>query len=532
LSKTKSKGIEENKQRDGKLSHKDKISRLRKRREEAKLGGGPSRIEKQHSRGKLTARERLDLLLDPSSFSELGMFITPQATSFGQLEGKFYGDGVATGSGLVDGRRVYVFAQDFTVIGGSLGENHAKKICLVMEKGIQTGCPIIGLIDSGGARIQEGLGHYGSIFYRNTLAAGVVPQVSVILGPCAGGAVYSPALSDFVFMVEGISLMHITGPQVIKAVTGERVTPEELGGPAVHHTRSGVAHFVAKGEKECLDLVRELLGYLPSNNREPPPVRPTDDPIDRMEDDLEGLIPEDPKKPYDMKNLIHLVVDDGVFLEIQEGYARNIIIAFARLNGHTIGIIANQPLVFAGCLDINASDKAARFIRFCDAFGIPIVNFVDCPGYLPGTQQEYGGIIRHGAKMLYAYCEATVPRVTVVTRKIYGGAMSGMSVSKLVGTDLTAVLPSAEIAIMGPEGAANIIFKDEIEKAEDPEAMREEKVRQYREQFATPYVAAERGWIDAIIEPKEIRPFLITSLERLRGKQERRPERKHGTIPL
>lgn len=514
------------------MSHEDKLDLLRTKREEAKLGGGLKRIERQHSSGKLTARERLELLLDSGSFSELGMFVTPQPTSFGELEKKFYGDGVVTGSGLIDGRRVYVFAQDFTVIGGSLGEQHAKKICLVMEKAIQIGCPIIGLIDSGGARIQEGLGHYGSIFYRNTLAAGVIPQVSVILGPCAGGAVYSPALSDFVFMVEGISRMHITGPQVIKAVTGEQVTSEELGGAAVHHTRSGVAHFVSKEEKECLDLVKELLSYLPSNNRELPPIRSTEDPIDRMGENLEGFIPDDPKKPYDMKQLIRLVVDDGIFLEIQEGFARNIIIGFARLNGHPIGIIANQPLIFAGCLDINSSDKAARFIRFCDAFRIPIVNFVDCPGYLPGTQQEYGGIIRHGAKMLYAYCEATVPRVTVVTRKIYGGAMSGMSVSKLVGTDMTAVLPSAEIAIMGPEGATNIIFKEEIEKAEDSEAMRAEKVRQYREQFATPYVAAEKGWIDAIIEPREIRPFLITSLERLKGKREKRPEKKHGTIPL
>jgi acetyl-CoA carboxylase carboxyltransferase component len=528
----KSKRAKTNRQGDAKLSHKDKLDLLRKRREEAELGGGLKRIEKQHSGGKLTARERLDLLLDPGSFSEFGMFVTPQPTSLGKLERKFYGDGVVTGSGLIDGRRVYVFAQDFTVIGGSLGEQHARKICSVMEKAIQTGAPIIGLIDSGGARIQEGLGHYGSIFYRNTLAAGVIPQVSVILGPCAGGAVYSPALSDFVFMVEGISRMHITGPQVIKAVTGEQVTSEELGGASVHHTRSGVAHFVAKGERECLDLVRELLGYLPPNNREPSPTRSTDDPVDRMEEKLESLIPDDSKKPYDMKELIRLVVDDGVFLEIQEGFARNIIIGFARLRGHTIGTIANQPLVFAGCLDINSSDKAARFIRFCDAFGIPIVNFVDCPGYLPGTQQEYGGIIRHGAKMLYAYCETTVPRVTVVTRKIYGGAMSGMSVSKLVGTDVTAVLPTAEIAIMGPEGAANIIFKEEIERAEDPEAVREEKVRQYREQFANPYVAAEKGWIDAIIEPKEIRPFLITSLERLRGKKERRPQKRHGTIPL
>ena len=514
------------------MSHKDKLDLLRTRREEAKSGGGLKRIERQHSSGKLTAPERLDLLLDPGSFSEIGMFVTPQPTSFGAVERKFYGDGVVTGSGLIEGRRVYVFAQDFTVMGGSLGEQHAKKICLVMDKAIQTGSPIIGLIDSGGARIQEGLGHYGSIFFRNTMAAGIVPQISVILGPCAGGAVCSPALCDFVFMVEGISRMHITGPQVIKALTGEEVTSEELGGAAVHYTRSGIAHFVSKGEKECLDLVRELLGYLPSNNRELPPSRSTEDPIGRMEEDLEGLIPEDPQKPFDMKNLIRLVVDDGVFLEVQEGFARNIIIGFARLNGQTIGIIANQPLVLAGCLDINASDKAARFIRFCDAFGIPIVSFVDCPGYLPGTQQEYGGIIRHAAKLLYAYCEATVPRISIAARKIYGGAISGMSVTKLVGTDLTAVLPSAEIGIMQPEGAANVIFKEEIERAEDPEAMREEKVRQYREQFANPYVAAEKGWIDVIIEPSEMRPFLITSLERLRGKQDRRPQKKHGTIPL
>jgi acetyl-CoA carboxylase carboxyltransferase component len=514
------------------LSHKDKVDLLRGKREEAKLGGGFERIEKQHRSGKLTARERLDLLLDPGSFSELGMFITPQPTVFGELEGKFYGDGVVTGSGLIDGRRVYVFAQEFTVLGGSLGEQHAKKIGLVMDKAIQTGSPIIGLMDSGGARIQEGLGYYGSIFHRNTLAAGVIPQISVILGPCAGGATCSPALSDFVFMVEGISRMHITGPQVIKALTGEEVTSEELGGAAVHHTRSGVAHFVSKGEKECLDLVREFLGYLPSNNWEPPPVRSTEDPIDRMEDGLEDLIPEDPQKPFDMKELIRLVVDDGIFLEVQGGFAGNIIIGFARFNGHSVGIVANQPLVLSGFIDINASGKAARFIRFCDAFGIPIISFVDCPGYIPGTQQEHGGIIRSAAKLLYAYCEATVPRISVAIRKIYGGAISGMSVSKLVGTDITAVLPSAEIAIMQPEGAAGVIFRREIEGAKIPKAMRAEKVRQYREQFANPYVAAEKGWVDVIIEPREIRPFLITSLERLSGKRESRPEKKHGTIPL
>lgn len=514
------------------MNNKEKLDLLKARREEARLGGGLGKIEKQHKSGKFTARERLDFLLDPGSFVELGMFVTPKATSFTELEQKFYGDGVVTGSGLIDGREVFIFAQDFTMMGGSLGEEHAKKICLVMDKAIEVGSPIIGLIDSGGARIQEGLGYYGSIFYRNTLAAGVVPQISVILGPCAGGAVYSPALSDFVFMVEGISRMHITGPQVIKAVTGENVTSEELGGAKIHYSRSGVAHFVSDREKECLNLVRELLSYLPSNNRELPPHKTTGDLANRMEEDLESLIPEESKKSYDMKKLIRLVVDDKVFLEVQAGFARNIIIGFARLNGYTVGIIANQPLVFAGCLDINASDKAARFIRFCDAFKIPIVNFVDCPGYLPGTQQEYGGIIRHGAKMLYAYCEATVPLVSVVVRKIYGGAMSGMAASKLVGTDFTAVLPSAEIAIMGPEGAVNILFKDEIEKAENPKAIWEEKVRLYREQFANPYVAAEKGWIDIIIQPKEIRPFLITSLERLRGKEKARPKRKHGTIPL
>ena len=514
------------------MKNKEKLDLLRAMREEAKLGGGLDRIEKQHKSGKLTARERLDLLLDPGSFIELGMFVTPRATSFGKEKKKFYGDGVVTGSGLIDGREVFVFAQDFTVMGGSLGEEHAKKICLVMDKAIQTGCPIIGLIDSGGARIQEGLGYYGSIFYRNTLAAGVVPQISVILGPCAGGAVYSPALSDFVFMVEGISRMHITGPEVIRSVTGEVVSSEELGGAMVHYTQSGVAHFVTNGEKECLDLVRDLLSYIPSNNLRSPPHKPTNDPVGRMEADLENLIPEDPKDYYDMKDLIRLVVDDGLFLEVQERFAENIIIGFARLNGYPVGMIANQPLVFAGCLDINASDKAARFIRFCDAFQIPIVNFVDCPGYLPGTDQEYGGIIRHGAKMLYAYCEATVPRISIVTRKIYGGAMSGMAVSKLVGTDLTAVLPTTEMGLMGPEGAANVLFKEEIEKAENPKAMREEKMRLYREQFANPYRAAEKGWVDVIIEPREIRPFLITSFARLRGKKEIRPKRRHGTIPL
>lgn len=506
-----------------------KTEELLRRRDKAKLGGRLELIEKQHKRGKLTARERIDLLADKGSFSELGMFITHQCPA---IDKKYYGDGVVTGSATIDGRCVFLYAQDFTVFGGSLGEAHAKKICQLMDIAVKVGAPIIGLIDSGGARIQEGLGHYGSIFFRNTLAAGIVPQISVIVGPCAGGAVYSPALCDFIFMVEGISRMHITGPAVIKAVTEEEITAEELGGAMVHYARSGVAHFVAKSEEECLNDVKKLLSYLPFSNRELPPFKPMKDSVDRMEEELERIVPEDPKKAYDMKKVIHLVVDSKDFFEVQKGFAKNIIIGFARLNGQTVGIIANQPNVLAGCLDINASDKAARFIRFCDAFGISIVTFVDCPGYLPGSQQEFGGIIRHGAKMLYAYSEATVPRISLVVRKIYGGAMSGMAVSKEVGTDLTVVLPTAEIAIMGQEGAADVIFKKEIEQADNPELMRKEKIKQYREEFANPYFAAERGWVDEIIEPKTIRPFLISTLERLKGKKEARPKRKHGTIPL
>jgi acetyl-CoA carboxylase carboxyltransferase component len=514
------------------LSIEEKIETLKKKREQAMQGGGLERIGKQHKSGKLTARERLDILLDPGSFEELGMFITHQSTAFGMEENKFYGDGVVTGSGLVNGRRVYVFAQDFTVMGGSLGEQHAKKICAIMDKAIEVGSPIIGLIDSGGARIQEGLGQYGSIFFRNVLAAGVVPQISIILGPCAGGAVYSPALSDFVFMLKNISQMHITGPRVIKEVTGESVTAEELGGAKVHTKKSGVVHFATDKEEECLNVVKKLLSFLPSNNREMPPRIDSNDVIDREEHELTKLIPEDPRKPYDMRKVIRLVADNKEFLEVMEQYAMNIIIGFMRLNNQPVGVIANQPMVFAGCLDINASDKAARFIRFCDAFNFPIITFIDCPGYLPGVQQEHGGIIRHGAKMLYAYCEATVPRISIIARKIYGGAMSGMSASKLVGTDLTVALPSAEMAIMGPEGAAQIIFKDEIEKATDRKEMMEQKIVEYREKFANPYYAAEQGWCDVIIEPQKIRPYLIRSLDRLSGKKVIRPYRRHGTIPL
>ena len=514
------------------MSIEEKIEILKKKLEQAKQGGGLKRIEKQHQSGKLTARERLDLLLDPGSFEELGMFITHQSTAFGMEESKFYGDGVITGSGLVNGRRVYVFAQDFTVMGGSLGEQHAKKICTIMDKAVEVGSPMIGLIDSGGARIQEGLGHYGSIFFRNVLAAGVVPQISVILGPCAGGAVYSPALSDFVFMVKNISQMHITGPKVIKEVTGESITAEELGGAEVHSEKSGVVHFTSDAEKECFNLVKRLLSFLPSNNREMPPQIDSDDAIDREEDEIAKLIPEDPREPYDMCEVLRLVADNKEFLEIMDQYAMNIIIGFMRLNNQPTGVIANQPMVLGGCLDINASDKAARFIRFCDAFNFPIITFIDCPGYLPGVEQEHGGIIRHGAKMLYAYCEATVPRISIIVRKIYGGAMSGMSASKLVGTDLTAALPTAEIAIMGPEAAAQIIFKEEIEKTTDKKDMMNQKIKEYREKFANPYLAAEKGWLDAIIEPKKIRPYLIRSLDQLTGKKVIRPYRKHGTVPL
>jgi methylmalonyl-CoA decarboxylase subunit alpha len=514
------------------LDHKEKIDLLRAEREQALSGGGAVKIAKQHEAGKLTARERLDRLLDPGSFEEQGMFVTQRSAAFGASEKKYYGDGVVTGSGLVEGRRVYVFAQDFTVIGGSLGEQHSKKICAVMDRAIEVGSPLIGLIDSGGARIQEGLGHYGSIFFRNTLAAGVIPQISVIMGPCAGGAVYSPALSDFVFMVEKTAQMHITGPRVIKEVTGETITAEGLGGAEVHAGKSGVVHFTSNTEEKCLQSVRRLLSFLPSNSREfPRGIAPQDAP-ERQEDEIEQLIPEDTTEPYDMGDIIRRVADHGDFLEIMEQYAMNILIGFMRLNGKPVGVIANQPMFLGGCLDIDASDKAARFIRFCDAFNLPIITFVDCPGYLPGVEQEHGGIIRHGAKMLYAYCEATVPRISIIVRKIYGGAMSGMSASKLVGTDITAALPTAEIAVMGPQGAADIIFKDEIEKAADREAMRCKKIQEYRDTFANPYLAARSGWLDTIIEPRTIRPFLIRSLERLEGKSLIRPSRKHGTIPL
>lgn len=511
-----------------------KIERLRKLREEAKLGGGPERIERQHKRGKLTARERLDLLLDENSFHELDVFVTHRATGFGMEERRYLGDGVVTGYGTIDGRLVYVFSQDFTVFGGALGEAHAEKICKIMDLAMRNGAPLIGLNDSGGARIQEGvesLGGYAEIFTRNTLASGVIPQISAVMGPCAGGAVYSPTITDFIIMVEGTSFMFVTGPDVVKTVTREEVTFEELGGAMVHNTESGVAHFIAQNDEECIQIIRQLLSYLPQNNLEDPPyVEPTDDPL-RMEPALDTIVPDSPTKPYDMKQVIRLVVDDGEFFEVHEHYAQNIVVGLARLNGRSVGIVAQQPAVLAGCLDINSADKGARFVRFCDCFNIPLITFVDVPGFLPGVGQEHGGIIRHGAKLLYAYCEATVPKLTVITRKAYGGAYDVMS-SKHVRGDINYAWPTAEIAVMGPDGAVNIIFRKEIAEAEDPEAEREQLTEEYREQFAHPYTAAARGYIDDVIEPQETRPRLISALEMLQNKRQSNPPKKHGNIPL
>ena len=516
------------------MSNSDKIRQLRELKAQSRLGGGAERIKAQHERGRLTARERIDLLLDKGSFRELDPFVVHRTTDFGLDQQKYLGDSVVTGWGTIDGRLVYVFSQDFTVFGGSLGEVHAEKICKILDMALKNGAPLIGLNDSGGARIQEGvvsLGAYADIFLRNTLASGVIPQISAIMGPCAGGAVYSPALTDFIFMVRNSSYMFVTGPEVVKAVTHEEVTFEELGGADVHFETSGVCHVAADSEADALYLIRKLLSYIPQNNMEDPPFLPTtDDPL-RMEEELDTLIPDDPSKPYDVKEVIHLVVDDGQFFEIQERYAANIVIGFAHLGGHSVGIVANQPAVLAGVLDINSSDKAARFVRFCDAFNIPIVTFVDVPGFLPGTAQEHGGIIRHGAKLLYAYCEATVPKLTVVLRKAYGGAYDVMS-SKHIRGDVNLAWPSAEIAVMGPEGAVNIIFRKELAQAEDPAKRREELVAEYRAKFANPYVAAARGYIDDVIEPHETRPRLINALEMLANKRDSNPPKKHGCIPL
>jgi propionyl-CoA carboxylase beta chain len=516
------------------MSTHERIQELRRLRAQALEGGGKKRIDAQHKKGKLTARERLDLLLDPGSFNELDMFVTHRSNDFGLEEQRVLGDGVVTGYGKVDGRLVYVFSQDFTVFGGSMSGANAEKICKIMDLAMKNGAPVIGLNDGGGARIQEGvvsLGAYADIFLRNTLASGVIPQISAIMGPAAGGAVYSPAITDFIFMVEGTSHMFVTGPDVIKTVTHEDVTFDELGGASVHNSISGVAHFAAPGEPACLDGIRTLLSYIPSNNVDDPPFVASDDPPNRADDALDALIPDSPNQPYDMHTVLGHIVDDATFFEVQAEYARNILVGFARLAGRSVGIVAQQPAVLAGVLDINAADKAARFVRFCDCFNIPIVTFEDVPGFLPGVGQEHGGIIRHGAKLLYAYCEATVPKVTVITRKAYGGAYDVMS-SKHVRGDINYAWPTAEIAVMGVDGAVNIIFKDEIDHAPDPEARRKELVADYQAKFANPYVAASRGYIDEVIEPHETRAKLISALEMLKNKRDTNPPKKHGNMPL
>ncbi len=512
----------------------EKIQLMRDLKAEGRLGGGVERIEAQHKRGRLTARERIELLLDRGSFREVDAFVVHRTNDFGLDQQKFLGDSVVTGWGTVDGRLVYVFSQDFTVFGGSLGEVHAEKIVKIMDMAMRNGAPVIGLNDLGGARIQEGvvsLGGYADIFLRNTLASGVIPQISVIMGPCAGGAVYSPALTDFVIMVRKSSYMFITGPEVVKAVTHEEVSFEGLGGADVHAELSGVSHMSVDSEADALYLVRKMLAYMPQNNLEDPPFILSDDDLLRMDERLDSIIPDDPSKPYDMKEVIRLVVDNGQFLEIQEAYAQNIVIGFARLGGHSVGIVANQPAVQAGVLDIKSSEKAARFVRFCDAFNIPLVTFEDVPGFLPGTAQEHQGIIRSGAKLLYAYCEATVPKLTVVTRKAYGGAYDVMS-SKHIRGDLNLAWPTAEIAVMGPDGAVNIVFRKELSQSADPAARKAELVEEYRRKFANPYVAAGRGYIDDVIEPRETRSRLINALEMLANKRDSNPPKKHGCMPL
>ena len=516
------------------MSDNQKIKRLRKTRAESRLGGGAERIDAQHTRGRLTARERIELLLDKGSFREVDAFVVHRTTDFGLDKQKFLGDSVVTGWGTIEGRLTYIFSQDFTVFGGSLGEAHAEKICKIMDMAMKVGCPVIGINDSGGARIQEGvvsLGAYGDVFVRNVQCSGVIPQISVIMGPCAGGAVYSPALTDFIIMVRNSSYMFVTGPEVVKTVTHEEVTFEELGGADVHSEVSGVCHMAVDSEADALYLIRKLLGYLPQNNMEDPPFKSNgDDPL-RMEEALDTIIPDDPGKPYDIKEVINLIVDDGQFFEIHEAYAQNIVVGFARLGGHSIGIVANQPAVLAGVLDIKSSEKAARFVRFCDSFNIPIVTFVDVPGFLPGTAQEHGGIIRAGSKLLYAFCEATVPKLTLVTRKAYGGAYDVMS-SKHIRGDVNLAWPTAEIAVMGPDGAVNIIFRKELSQADDPVQRKAELVAEYREKFANPYIAANRGYIDDVIEPRETRQRLINALEMLSNKRDTNPPKKHGCIPL
>jgi len=516
------------------MTNDEKYNELIRLNKEAELGGGVKRIEAQHERGKLTARERIDLLLDPGSFQELDKFVVHRCSDFGMENKKILGDGVVTGWGTVNGRLTYVFSQDFTVFGGSLSGPFGEKVCKVMDLAVKNRAPIIGLNDSGGARIQEGvvsLGSYGEIFRRNVLASGVVPQISVIMGPCAGGAVYSPAITDFIFMVDQTSHMFITGPQVIKAVTHENVTQEALGGASQHNSTSGVAHFKAADDKKALEMVRELLTYLPQNYLEKPPSTEPDDDPERIDMEIRAIIPETSKAPYDMTEIIKRVVDNGKFFEVHKGFARNMVVGFARLNGDTVGIVANQPRFLAGCLDINASVKCARFVRFCDCFNIPLLTFVDVPGFLPGVQQEHGGIIKHGSKIIYAYCEATVPKVTVITRKAYGGAYDVMS-SKHHGGDINFAYPTAEIAVMGPEGAVNIVFKKEIDAAEDKDATRTKLIDDYRKTFASPYKAAELGYIDQVILPENTRPKVIKAFQSLKSKQEERPPRRHGNVPL
>ena len=516
------------------MSLQERFEELHRRHAEAELGGGDERVRRQHKVGKKTARERLELLLDPGSFAELDKFVVHQTHDFGMEEQRIPGDGVVSGSGRIHGRPVFVFAQDFTVFGGSLSEAYARKICKVMDLALKTGVPVIGLNDSGGARIQEGvvsLAGYADIFLRNTLASGVIPQISAVMGPCAGGAVYSPAITDFILMVKNTSYMFVTGPDVIRAVTHEEVSAEELGGALTHGTTSGVTHFAADSEEECLALIRELMSFVPQNNLEDPPIRPTTDPVDRRDESLQSAVPDQPNRPYDMKAIVETILDDRYFFEVQAGYAQNIIIGFGRLGGRPVGIVANQPAHLAGCLDINASVKAARFVRFCDCFNIPLVTFVDVPGFLPGTAQEYGGIIKHGAKLLYAYCEATVPKLTVITRKAYGGAYDVMS-SKHIRGDVNFAYPTAEIAVMGPEGAVNILYRREMESAADAAGLRNAKIREYRDKFANPYIAAEHGYIDEVIEPKDTRARLCNALALLSTKRDANPPKKHGNMPL
>ncbi|MBI4408706.1 MAG: acyl-CoA carboxylase subunit beta [Gemmatimonadetes bacterium] len=512
----------------------EKLRHLEELRQRAQAGGGPERLEAQHERGKLSARERLDVLLDEGSFVELDRFTTHRTVGFGLENRRILGDGVVTGYGTIHGRLVYVFSQDFTVFGGSLSEAHAEKIVKVMDLALRNGAPVVGLNDSGGARIQEGvvsLGGYANIFLRNTLASGVVPQISAVLGPCAGGAVYSPAITDFIYMVRGTSYMFVTGPNVVKTVTHEDVDMEGLGGADVHGTVSGIAHFVYDTEPECLQSIRTLFEYIPQNNRDDPPRRETADPFDRGDQELLDLVPDEPTKPYDMHEVIRRVLDDGRFYEVHRNFAQNIVVGFGHLGGHAVGIVANQPAVLAGVLDISSSAKGARFVRFCDAFNIPLVVFEDVPGFLPGVAQEHGGIIRHGAKLLYAFCEATVPRVTVITRKAYGGAYDVMN-SKHIRGDINLAWPTAEIAVMGPKGAVEILFRKEIADARDPEAETRRREQEYREQFAHPYVAAARGYIDDVIDPRETRPRLINALDMLQNKRDSNPPKKHGNIPL